>query len=312
MPLPKDVAAELRARRLEVREDEPLAKKTWWRVGGLADGYVEISDTAGLQALQQIASRRGVPVLVIGNASNLLVSDEGVRGVVVRLVGELTGSLREPSGLLKVGGGLKLISLLRRAERQGWTGLEMLAGVPGTVGGAVRMNAGTRLGEVSDRLVDVGVVLRDGSLKVLTNEELRMSYRSSHLPEGSIVAWARLRLTDADPEESARLVAEHLDYRARTQPVDVPTCGSTFTNPPGDSAGRLIEAAGLKGHQLGRAQVSEKHANFIVNLGGATAYDIRRLIVHVQHEVWDAHGVELEPEVQFVGDWSMWDPEATL
>jgi len=310
MPLFEATAARLSA--LSVREDEPLKRKTWWRVGGPADGYVEARTTAELQTICRVASDTACPLFVLGAASNVLVADRGVRGLVVRLSGELAQSKPESSRQVWAGGGVKLVPFVRKAPRLGWTGLEMLAGIPGTIGGAVKMNAGTRIGEISDALIEVGLVLPDGSVQVRERAELPMRYRHGGLPEGAIVAWARLRIGTRTPEESAKLVDEHLAYRARTQPVDVPTCGSTFRNPEGDHAGRLIEVSGLKGKRIGGAKVSDKHANFIENTGGATAHDIRRLISEVQTEVWRQHKVLLEPEVAFVGDWSDWDPEATL
>jgi UDP-N-acetylmuramate dehydrogenase len=312
MALPRDLLAELARYSIVLHENEPLAKKTWWRVGGPADGYVEIGDVNTLVLLLRTAHTHGIEVFAFGNASNLLVSDLGIRGIVVRLVGEHTASDEEPDRRVKLGGGLKLTSLVRRMERARWTGLELFAGIPGTVGGAVRMNAGTKLGEVSDRLVEVEVAMPDGTLARLERADLEMGYRHAELPKGAIVLWARFQLTDDDPAESRRKIEEHLAFRAKTQPIDVPTCGSTFRNPAGDSAGRLIESCGLKGLVIGRAQVSEKHANFLVNLGGATAGDIRRLIESVQRRVEDQTGIRLVPEVHYAGDWSLWDPEATL
>lgn len=282
--------------------DEPLAKKTWWRVGGPADLWVEAGDRRGLTRVMAMASEAGLPVFVLGNASNLLVSDRGIRGVVLRLVGELAGAEADDR-VMTLGGGTRLVQLLKRAEREAWTGLEMLAGIPGTIGGAVKMNAGTRLGEIKDALIDVDVVLANGEHGTLTVDDLRMSYRHSELPEGAAVASARLRRSDEDPATAFEHVREHLAYRARTQPVDVPTCGSTFRNPEGDTAGRLIESCGLKGTRIGAAQVSEKHANFLVNTGGATASELRDLIEHVRATVAERTGVQLRPEVVLAGEW---------
>ncbi|MCA9493832.1 MAG: UDP-N-acetylmuramate dehydrogenase [Myxococcales bacterium] len=287
---------------LSTSQDAPLAKKTWWRVGGPADLWVEAGDRRGLARVMSLAHEEGVPVFVLGNASNLLVSDKGIRGVVVRLVGELAGAA-QVDRTLTLGGGARLVQLLKRAEREGWTGLEMLAGIPGTVGGAVVMNAGTRLGELSDALIDVDLVLADGEHGTATVDDLHMSYRHSELPEGAVVAAARVRLSDEDPAEAFAHVREHLEYRARTQPVDVPTCGSTFRNPEGNTAGRLIESCGLKGTRIGGAQVSEKHANFLVNTGGATATELRDLIDHVRATVAERTGVLLRPEVVLAGEW---------
>ncbi len=305
LPLDPDVAAALRAAGLDVREDEPLLKKTWWRVGGPADGYVEVaSEQALATALTQCAAT-ACPVFVLGNASNLLISDRGIRGLVLRLVGDLARARAAGPDRLVLGGGLKLVGFVRQAMREGWTGLEMLAGIPGTVGGAVVMNAGTRLGEVADRLEEVGLVLPSGEAHRAAAADLGLGYRRSALPRGAVVSSATFSLTGEDPARSRALVEEHLGYRERTQPTDVPTCGSTFRNPKGDHAGRLIEATGLKGHTVGAAQVSPKHANFLVNLGGATAEDIRALIETVRARVHDTHGVWLQPEVHLAGDWDL-------
>ena len=312
MPLPTATVAALSP--LQVRQDEPLHKKTWWRVGGKADGYLEVRDTPQLQQAVRACHETHCPITVMGNASNCLLSDAGVRGLVLRLGGELA-QVRAVYGeprLLELGGGVKLVGFLRKAPGKGYTGMEMLAGIPGTMGGAVKMNAGTRLGALSDVLHSVGLVRADGSVQVLRRSELPMAYRDGALPDDGIVAWARVHIGGVHPDESQRLMEEHLAYRAETQPVDVPTCGSTFRNPPGHTAGKLIDSCGLKGHAIGGARVSPKHANFIENTGGATADDIRRLIGHVQQQVWVKHKVLLEPEVQFLGDWEDWDMEETL
>jgi UDP-N-acetylmuramate dehydrogenase len=298
-----EIGAALGANGVRFRAEEPLVKRTWWRVGGPADAYVEADDAATLAAVVRVARETRAPLFVLGNASNLLISDLGIRGIVVRLGGDLAQADEVGDRVVRAGGGAKLVGLCKKAERAGWSGLELLAGIPGTVGGAVRMNAGTALGEVSDRLIDVEVLLPDGSAGVLGKDVLRMAYRHAELPEGAVVTAARFALTDEDPAVAWARAAEHLAYRARTQPIDVPTCGSTFRNPAGDRAGRLIEACGLKGLRIGGAEVSQKHANFLVNLGDATATDLRALIRRIIAEVREQTGVELVPEVHLAGEW---------
>ncbi len=306
MPLAPGIARALIEAGVTVQDDAPLAKRTWWRTGGTADGFATLRTDAELRAASDVCASLGVPLFPLGNASNLLVSDRGVRGLVVRLAGELAHVERTSTGL-RLGGGVKLVGLVRRSVKECWTGLEMLAGVPGTVGGAVTMNAGTRLGEISDILERVRLV-HAGTSRWVEASELRLAYRSSDIgPEGTVIAEVEVRLTHADPSASAEAIDEHLAYRARTQPVDVPTIGSTFRNPPGDHAGRLIDAAGLKGTRIGAAEVSTKHANFLINTGGATADDLRRLIEHVQEVVNEHHGVRLQREVHYAGDWSHWE-----
>lgn len=300
--VPSPVVDAIRATGAEVRLDAPLARRVWWRVGGPADALVTVHTRDQLATTMRLAHAAGVPVVPLGNGSNVLVHDAGIRGVVLELDGELADVAPIPATAdLWAGAGMKLTVLLARAKRNGWTGLECFAGIPGTVGGAVRMNAGSNLGETHDPLVSVEIVSVDGVVGVRTREELRMSYRTTHLPRGAVVARARLHTTGGDPVESEARVREFLDRRKATQPLDLPSCGSTFRNPPGDAAGRLIESAGLKGFTIGGAQVSPKHANFVVNLGDATAEDIRRVIAHVVETVARVHGVHLEREVEYLG-----------
>ena len=306
MSLPQDTLLALQEAGVEVQLDAPLLKRTWWRAGGPADGLVQCPDLPTLQAVRRIATHTGCPLFVLGNASNLLISDAGVRGLVIRLSHDLA-QIQPTPGALKLGGGVKMVVLIGRMLRHQWTGLEFMAGIPGTIGGAVRMNAGTGMGEVVDALIEVQLVLADGQLQVQSASSLDMSYRTAHLPTGSIVATATFRLTEEDPAESRARIDAHLARRRATQPVDQPSCGSTFRNPPGHHAGQLVEAAGLKGFQIGGALVSPLHANFIVNTGEATAADIRQVIEHVQRTVLEQTGVPLQREVHFAGDWSGWE-----
>lgn len=301
MPLAAAMTQALRDAGIPFDEDVPLARRTYWRVGGPADAVVNVSDAATLATLLRLAADHATPVLPLGNGSNLLVSDQGVRGIVVQLTGELADT-RTEGDVLIAGGGARIAVLLSRAARHRWAGLEMLAGIPGTIGGAVRMNAGTALGEIGDRLIDVDVALPDGRVLTLPHAALDLGYRHSSLPPGAIVARARLRVGGDWAESEARM-RHHLDRRKATQPLDLPSCGSTFQNPPGDAAGRLIEACGLKGYTVGGAQVSPKHANFVVNLGQATASDIDAVIRHAQAEVERQFGVRLQREVQYAGEW---------
>ena len=300
MPLPPPLAAALAATGAEIVPDAPLARRTWWRVGGPADALVTVTEAAMLASVLARAADADVPVTVLGNGSNVLVHDDGVDGIVLVLAGALTASTVE-GDVITVGAGLANAVLLARLKRAGHIGLACLAGIPGTVGGAVAMNAGSALGELSEVLVDVTLADRRGQVAPLPAAALRMGYRSCDLPDGAVVVSARCRLS-ADPEEPAR-VATFLARRKATQPLDQPSCGSTFTNPPGDAAGRLIEAAGLKGHRIGGAVVSDKHANFLLNDGTATAADLSALIDHVQATVAAVHGVTLHPEVRRIGRW---------
>jgi UDP-N-acetylmuramate dehydrogenase len=294
---------ELAAIGIVAEADAPLHKRVWWRVGGRADLYAEIGDLDGLVAARRWASARAVPWFLLGNGSNLLVSDAGIRGLVVRLVGALADATAESDHVV-AGAGCRNAVLLARAAKNGWTGLDALAGIPGTVGGAVRMNAGSLLGETGDTLVDVQVLDAAGVLRTVPKDALALGYRHCALPKGATVVQARFARSSEDPVAVEARIRTFLERRKATQPLDLPSCGSTFRNPPGDAAGRLIEATGLKGFRIGGAEVSPKHANFIVNHGDATAADIASVIVHVQARVQAVHGVALVPEVERVGDWS--------
>lgn len=280
-----------------------LARHTWWRVGGCAEWWVEVHDTPQLQAVQA----SGLPITVLGNGSNVLVSDAGVPGVVLRLEGKLAGLVVDGTEA-SAGAGLKLVVLLARLDALDLAGAEAFAGVPGTVGGAVVMNAGTTLGDASDVVTSVTVVERGGAAVQLAAASLAFGYRTARLPPGAVVASATLALTRDQVHERRERRRLLLARRKATQPLHLPSCGSTFTNPPGTAAGWLIDQAGLKGLRRGAAEVSHQHANFLVNTGGATAEDLRWLIATVRQRVRDHSGVWLLPEVHLVGTW----PEGAL
>lgn len=292
----------LEATGARVHVDAPLKKRAYWRVGGAADFLVEVGTSTQLQAVLALG-----PAVVLGNGSNSLIHDQGIRGVVLRLVGGLA-DLEVEGTTARAGGGLLLTVLLARLDKRGLAGAEPFAGVPGTVGGAVVMNAGTRLGEAADLVETVDLVLPGGELVTLEAAELAFSYRYALIPPGAVVASARLGLMDQDVEARLAQRQDFLKLRKATQPLDLPSCGSTFTNPPGDHAARLIQAAGLKGLRHGGASISAVHANFIVNHGDATAEDIRTLIATARCTVREKFDVWLTPEVRLLGDW----PEGAL
>ena len=288
----------LKSTGVEVREHAPLRKLAYWRVGGAADFLVEARSLESLQALMAMT-----PITVLGNGSNALIHDEGIRGVVVRLKGDLAGLTIEKTRA-RAGAGMMLTVLLSRLDKAGLAGAEPFVGVPGTVGGAVVMNAGTTLGEAKDLVESVTLVLPNGELQEWSAEQLAFEYRHASIPAGAVIAFADLRLTDDNVDERRQRRQELLVRRKRTQPLDLPSCGSTFTNPPGDYAGRLIEEVGLKGHRIGGASISSKHANFIVNHGEATSQDILDLIRLARQRVHHETGVLLQPEVKLLGPWS--------
>ena len=306
----RDGVSQMASERLEILSDVCLAPHTTYKVGGNAALFIHVIDPTTLQPLLARLEELNIAWLILGNGSNVLFSDAGFDGAVVRLgegfaKAEVTLDAFAPGQhLLEVGAGLSINKLLRFAKTHNLAGVECLGGVPGTVGGAVRMNAGTVMGEVSDSIESAAVVSAQEPERWLAKDALGLSYRHSSLPAGSIVTGARFRCTSAEPAMRERL-AEVLAYRKATQPLTMPSCGSVFANPPGDHAGRLIEACGLKGHRIGGAQVSEVHANWIVNTGDATASDVKALIEHCITRVSSEHGVELRHEVRLLGDWGV-------
>ncbi|MEK7221951.1 MAG: UDP-N-acetylmuramate dehydrogenase [Nitrospirota bacterium] len=281
-----------------VRFHEPMSLHTSFRIGGPADAYIEPEDEAALCRLMAQARKAKVPVFVLGG-TNLLVRDGGIRGIVVRLT-KLDRIEDHQGGLLYVEGGVGMPRLLKHALQHKLAGLEFAAGIPGTLAGSVVMNAGTRLGEMRDVVERVRMVTSDGEVRELPADEVGFEYRRTRLPRGIVVgAWLRLRW---DPRSRMDMtVKESLQRRKATQPLALPNAGCVFKNPGGDPAGLLIEAAGLKGAQVGDAQVSTLHANFIVNRGRATAHDVLSLIRKVGQTVEQTAGVTLQLEVRIVG-----------
>ena len=292
---------------VEARFDEAMSHHTTYKVGGRAAAFLDISSVTALETALAALADGETPYVILGNGSNVLFADAGFSGAVIHLGRGLDAVSHEASApgahVLTAGAGLSITRLLRYAKEHALAGLECLGGVPGTVGGAIRMNAGTRLGEVKDSLLAAQLVAPGRPRRWVDAEDLSLSYRHSALPEGSVVTAGRFKVTDASPEMWQRL-EEVLTYRKRTQPLTMPSCGSVFANPPGDAAGRLIEAAGLKGHRVGGAEVSRQHANWIINTGEATASNVRELIEICVSTVRERFGLTLRHEVQFLGDWT--------
>lgn len=281
-----------------VRFHEPMSLHTSFRIGGPADAYIEPENEAALCRLMAQARRTKVPVFVIGG-TNLLVRDGGIRGIVIRLT-KLDRIEEHEGGLLYVEGGVGMPRLLKHALQRKLAGLEFAAGIPGTLAGSVVMNAGTRLGEMQDVVERVRMVTPDGEIRELSADEAGFGYRRTRLPRGIVAgAWLRLRWDPRSRMDAT--VKESLQRRKATQPLALPNAGCVFKNPGGDPAGLLIEAAGLKGAQVGDAQVSTLHANFIVNRGRATARDVLSLIRKVGRTVERTAGVTLQLEVRIVG-----------
>ncbi len=281
------------------RHEHPLGPLTTYRVGGPAALYVEIHGEDDLLLVAEAVGST-VPVLVVGNGSNLLVADRGFDGLAVRLAGEF-GEMAVDGKVVSAGGGCLLPVLARRTAARGLRGLEWAVGVPGSVGGAVRMNAGGHGSDISKTLTRVRVFdLSTGQDDVVLASDLDLSYRHSNLRAGQLVLWAELELVEGDAEEADRLIAEIVRWRREHQPGGA-NAGSVFTNPPGDHAWHLVDAAGCRGLRIGSAQVSEKHANFIRCDEGGSADDVFRLMTEIQGRVRRRFGIELRPETHLVG-----------
>ncbi|MCI0706511.1 MAG: UDP-N-acetylmuramate dehydrogenase [Ignavibacteriae bacterium] len=278
--------------------NEPLAKYTSMRVGGPADYYLEPADKEDVIAIVKYFRSSGFPFLMLGRGSNLLISDEGFRGAVINLE-EGLANVSLNGDLVIAEAGAKMTKFVDFCVQHEFAGVEMLAGIPGTMGGAVVMNAGAHGGEVSNYLVDVEV-LRGSELQRVSKEHAGFSYRRSKF-EGDVVLSASFKLPKGDKNELMKKRSEYLHQRNMAQPTNMPNSGSMFKNPQGNYAAKLIEQAGLKGKRVGDAQISEKHANFIINHGNAKASDVMTLIDLAQRTVYQNTGLQLELEVKLVG-----------
>ena len=284
----------------ELRCDEPMSRHTSWRAGGKADLFFIPASVEDLQGFLRDLDAQ-TPVFWLGIGSNLLVRDGGLRGVVVSATGILKDLERVERYLVRAGSGVPCTRLARQCIRWGLGPSEFFAGIPGTVGGALTMNAGAHGGETWERVDSVRTIDRAGEIHRRSPAEYSVGYRSVTGPPDEWFLEATFRF-EPGIEASVDAMKEMLERRKATQPLGLPSCGSVFRNPPGDHAARLIEAASLKGYRIGGAEVSPKHANFIINTGDATATDIEALIDHVRHTVKERHGVDLQHEVRIVGE----------
>lgn len=281
---------------------EPMKEHTTFRVGGAADIFLLPKDTAELKDALHILKKYDIPTMVIGNGSNLLVRDKGIRGAVIQLYPRMA-EVAAAGEQIEAKGGALLSTVAAKAADAGLTGLEFAAGIPGSIGGAVVMNAGAYGGEMKDVLISVDVLTENLEIKTIPAEKLELGYRHSIVPEaGYIVLSAKMQLQKGDEAAIRSRMAELAEQRREKQPLQYPSAGSTFKRPTGYFAGKLVQDAGLKGKTIGGAQVSEKHSGFLINIGGATAQDILDLIAFCQQEVQEQFGVTLETEVKIVGE----------
>ncbi len=286
----------------QVLKDEPMSRHTTFRVGGPSDYFVVPRSTGEISDTIAICRQEGVPYYILGNGSNLLVGDKGYRGVVIQIYKNLN-QIRTEGNLIYAQAGALLSKVAAEALEHSLKGLEFASGIPGTLGGAVMMNAGAYGGEMKQVIERAVVLTQDGEIKTLSLEELELGYRTSIIArENYVVLEAVIRLEKGDAEEIRSYMEELKNKRVTKQPLEYPSAGSTFKRPEGFFAGKLIEDAGLRGFQVGNAQVSEKHCGFVINKGGATAAEIVSLMEQVADKVEANAGVRLEPEVKRIGE----------
>ncbi len=296
----QDIFAGCTAKPLLVQE--PMSRHTSFRIGGPADLLAQPQSEQELAALLAKAVANAVPVTLVGNGSNLLVRDKGIRGLVIKL-GNMLNDIVINDNSITFGSGVSLAMASRRAAALALSGLEFAVGIPGSIGGAVYMNAGAYDGEMSKVVTSVRVMDVAGQVEALPASALDFAYRRSALQgSGRIVTAVTVELTPGDKQAIADKMADFSNRRITKQPLELPSAGSMFKRPPGYFAGTLIDQTGLKGYTVGGAQVSSKHAGFVVNVGGATCADVLQLIADVQDKVFAAHGVRLEPEVLVLGE----------
>lgn len=285
-----------------IRFEEPMNKHTTFRIGGNAECFVCVQSIGEMADLNEFCRKEGIPFFLLGKGSNLLVSDRGIPGVVAYF-GEEMSSISENDGMIVAEAGATLAAVANFALQKGLTGVEFAAGIPGSVGGALRMNAGAYGSDMSQVVEWVRVLEPDGKIKTLTKEEMQFGYRYSVLQEIDYIALAAgIGLVPGEPERIREAMLDLANRRREKQPLEYPSAGSTFKRPEGNFAGKLITEAGLSGQRIGDAVVSEKHNGFIINEGCATAEDVKRLIEIVRRKVYENSGILLEPEVIMVGD----------
>ena len=283
-----------------LRFGEPLSKHTHFGIGGEAAAYFEVSTLAELASIARFHQQWHVPVAIIGRGSNLLVSDAGFSGIAIRLIGELA-QLTVDGNTVTVGAGVSLPRLSKSMSRRGLSGVEFALGIPGSVGGALMMNAGAWGSSFGDVVTNVTVMHDTGELSQRSHAEARFEYRDSGLGDYFCVTGATLSLEPGDAAAITKQMQAFYKQKVATQPFAEENAGCMFKNPPGDSAGRLIDECGLKGHRIGGAEVSSVHGNFILNLDNATAADVLNLVAHIQQQVKAKTGVSLQTEVKRLG-----------
>lgn len=286
----------------EIYYDEPMKNHTTFKIGGVADVMIIPQNQTDIIKIILFSKEKGIPVLTLGNGSNLLIGDEGIRGIVIK-TSNAFNDIKIIGNEIIAGTGVSITKLSHTAGNNSLGGMEWAYGIPGTVGGAIVMNAGAYGGEMKDIVESVKYISENGELCELNNEELKFSYRKSIFETGErsgIIAECRIKLKEGDKIEILNKMQEYLSKRKEKQPVELPSAGSTFKRPEGHFTGQMIEELGLRGYSIGGAQVSEKHAGFIINKGNATAEDVKELIRVIRERVKEKYNVDLEPEIKIL------------
>lgn len=299
----QEILTQLSARfRGKIKINEPMSLHTSFHIGGPADLLAIPSDREDIRTVLGFVRDNRIPLTVLGNGSNVLVRDKGIRGIVLKL-GNALKEWSGADGSFTFGSGIALAQCSRIVGEAGYTGMEFAVGIPGSLGGALYMNAGAYGGEMKDTVVSAEILFPDGTLRICSKEELDLSYRHSALQgNGGLALSITLRVAPAEREAILAKMNELSRRRSSKQPLEMPSAGSTFKRPVGRFVGPMIEEAGLKGFTIGGAQVSVKHAGFIVNTGNATAADVLQLIAHIQKRIYDGYQVSLQPEVMILGE----------
>lgn len=282
--------------------DEPMKNHTTFKIGGAADVFVDAESVREISDIIKYCKNNGIPYMVIGNGSNMLVSDKGIRGAVIKVGAKMNG-ISVDGETVTAGAGARLSAIANEALKAELSGFETLSGIPGMLGGAIYMNAGAYGGEMKDVLESVTYIDTDGEIRTAEKNELDLSYRHSMFEDsGFVIVSAVMRLKKGNYDDIKASMLDYNKRRADKQPLSMPSAGSTFKRPEGHFAGKLIQDSGLMGYTIGGAQVSDVHAGFLVNRGGATAEDVMKLIEYVQKTVMEKFGVQLEPEVRLIGE----------
>ena len=300
----KNKEKKLNIEQSQIKYDEPMKKHTTFKVGGNADIFITIKKEEELKEVCNFAKETKTPIIIIGNGSNILVTDKGIKGIVAKIDIKKTEIKEEEKDIrVTLGAGNKVAETAYKLQKEGITGFEELAGIPGTIGGAIRMNAGAYGKEMKDIVIDAKILNEEGKIETLKNEELKFEYRNSIISQKNIIVLeTRLKLKKGESQEIKSKMDEYSKTRKEKQPIEYPSAGSTFKRGKDFITAKLIDEAGLKGYQIGGAQVSEKHAGFIINKGDATATDILNLIEYVKKEIHKKFDKNIELEVQVIGE----------